>query len=240
MFVKLFHQILDSSIADNRRLRHFFTDLLLCADPKGYVIMTESAIARRIGAPIEEVQWGIQELQKADPQSKTTDMDGARIEKLEGTGYGWRIVNFEEYRNMRSADDMREKGRIRVQRFREKKNGNACNAGNVTGNACNPKKRKKKNEEEEEDGGEEEESPPPKLDFPESPKHNPNRMATFKQVIEFAESQPMGIPRECSESFFDRMEAEGWVTPSGLPLNDWRARFRSWSTNWINNQRKAK
>lgn len=89
-------------------------------------------------------------------------------------------------------------------------------------------------------GGEEEESPPPKLDFPESPKHNPNRMATFKQVIEFAESQPMGIPRECSESFFDRMEAEGWVTPSGLPLNDWRARFRSWSTNWINNQRKAK
>lgn len=78
------------------------------------------------------------------------------------------------------------------------------------------------------------------LDFPESPKHNPNRMATFKQVIEFAESQPMGIPRECSEAFFDRMEAEGWVTTSGLPLNDWRARFRSWSTNWINNQRKAK
>ena len=90
---------------------------------------------------------------------------------------------------------------------------------------------------EEEEEGEEKTSPPPVLDFETKPdpKPNPNRMATFDQVMAFAKSQPMPIPQECCEAFFDRMEAEGWVTPRGFPLNDWRARFRSWVTNWANN-----
>ena len=73
MFVKLFNQILDSSIADDRRLRHFFTDILLCCDAQGYVMMTEAAISRRIGTTIEEVTWGLAELMKPDPRSKTPD-----------------------------------------------------------------------------------------------------------------------------------------------------------------------
>lgn len=139
MFVKLFTQILDSSIADDRRLRHFFTDLLLCADPKGYVMMTESAIARRIGTTLEEVEWGIAELEKPDPRSKTPDMEGRRIERLDGTGYGWRIINFEAYKVLKSADEMREKTKERVRKHRENKalqKGNTdvtpCNAGNTT------------------------------------------------------------------------------------------------------------
>jgi hypothetical protein len=138
MFVKMFNQILDSSIADNRRLRHFFMDLLLCADMQGFVIMTETAIARRIGATLEEVEWGIAELSLPDQRSKTPDADGRRIEKLDGSGYGWRIINFDVYRALKSADDMREKTKERVRRFRSKsstsEDGNAnvtqCNAGN--------------------------------------------------------------------------------------------------------------
>ena len=85
--------------------------------------------------------------------------------------------------------------------------------------------------------------PSPKiLDFEKNPaeKPNPNRMATFDQLMAFAKSQPMPITQECCEAFFDRMEAEGWVTPRGLPLNDWRARFRSWVTNWTNNANSRK
>lgn len=134
MFVKLFSQILDSSIADNRQLRHFFTDLLLCADAKGYVVMTESAIARRIGATLEEVQWGLRELSSPDPRSKTPDNEGRRIEPLDGSGYGWKILNYEMYRAMRDAEQLREATRIRVQKHRAKK---SCNAGNAVGNACN-------------------------------------------------------------------------------------------------------
>jgi hypothetical protein len=148
MFVKLFTQILDSSIADDRRLRHFFTDFLLCADMKGFVIMTESAISRRIGATLEEVEWGIAELQKPDSRSKTPDSQGARIEALDGAGYGWRIINFEAYRDLKSADDMREKTKERVRRFREAKKLQAgdvtpCNASVTPCNAGNTIQRKK-------------------------------------------------------------------------------------------------
>jgi len=128
MFVKLFTQILDSSLADNRRLRHFFTDLLLCADVKGYIIMTESAIARRIGASMEEVTWGIGELLKPDPRSKSQEANGARIEALEGQGYGWRVVNYEHYRTLRDANQLREATKERVRRHRERNPVTPCNA----------------------------------------------------------------------------------------------------------------
>lgn len=170
MFVKLFTQILDSSIADDRRLRHFFTDLLLCADPKGYVMMTESAIARRIGTTLEEVEWGIAELEKPDPRSKTPDMEGRRIERLEGTGYGWRIINFEAYKFLKSADEMREKTKERVRKHRENKalqSGNGavtpCNAGNTT-------KRKKQTQTQRQNEEEENNPPPPPPKNPKAPK----------------------------------------------------------------------
>lgn len=129
MFVKLFTQILDSSIADDRKLRHFFTDLLLCADCKGYIIMTPAAIARRIGASVDEVEWGISELEKPDPNSKTKDGKGKRIEPLGKSGYGWRIINYESYRALKDADQMREATRRRVNRHRaKKKDVTLCNA----------------------------------------------------------------------------------------------------------------
>ena len=132
MFVKLFTQILDSSIADNRKLRHFFTDILLCSDAKGFVMMTESAISRRIGTTVEEVKWGIAELMSPDPRSKTPDCEGRRLEAVEGSGYGWRIINFESYKELRSAEDMRDKTRERVRRFRDKqRETEGCN-DNVT------------------------------------------------------------------------------------------------------------
>ena len=150
MFVKLFTQILDSSIADDRRLRHFFTDILLCADMKGFVMMTESAISRRIGAPLDEVEWGLAELEKPDPRSKTPDCDGRRIERLEGSGYGWKIINFETYRALKSAEDMREKTRERVRRFRSKsKTSDDCNADVTPCNAGNDRQKQKQRAEEE-------------------------------------------------------------------------------------------
>lgn len=135
MYVKLFSQILHSSIADNRRLRHFFTDMLLCADVKGYVMMTPAALARAIGCGVDEVEWGLAALMTPDPQSKTPDHQGRRIEAVDGSGYGWRILNYEAYRAMKDGDQMREATRIRVQRHRAKHAApdpvTSCNASNA-------------------------------------------------------------------------------------------------------------
>jgi len=154
MFVKLFTQILDSSIADNRPLRHFFTDLLLCADGDGNVVMTDAAIARRIGATLEEVQWGLGELQKPDPTSKTPDREGRRIEKIEGTGYGWHIINFETYRALKDSDQLRAVTRERVKRFRDKKKAESstnCNVTETQGNGSNAIQKESKRTEGEEE-----------------------------------------------------------------------------------------
>jgi len=75
------------------------------------------------------------------------------------------------------------------------------------------------------------------LDFKKSTteKFNPNRIATFEQVMKFGKGQMPAVSDECCESFFDRMEAEGWITQNGHALADWRARFRTWATAWANN-----
>lgn len=128
MYVKIYNKILESSIADNRKLRHFFMDLLLCSDADGNVIMTKTAIAARIRADLEEVEWGIEELMKGDGESFHKDQDGRRIVPLDGCGYGWKIVNFERYRDFKTSREMREATAERVKKFREKHKRNSPQA----------------------------------------------------------------------------------------------------------------
>ena len=65
------------------------------------------------------------------------------------------------------------------------------------------------------------------------------RFATHAEVTKYATSQPMPIPAECIDAFFDRMEEIGWTDDKGLPLANWQARFRRYATNWINNMNRA-
>jgi hypothetical protein len=121
MYVKLFNKILDSSIAEDRRLRHFFTDLLLLADPDGNVCLTTEAISRRTKAPMDEVEWGLKELSKPDKESFTSEEQGRRIVPLDGHGYGWKIINFIQYRDWKTAGEMRASTAERVARYRARK-----------------------------------------------------------------------------------------------------------------------
>lgn len=125
MYVKMFRSILDSSLAEDRRLRHFFMDLLLLADSNGDVKMTKGAISRQIGATVDEVNWGITELMKPDPISRTQDFEGRRLIPLEGHGYGWRILNYGLYRGWRDVGKIREDTARRVKKCRELKKAKA-------------------------------------------------------------------------------------------------------------------
>lgn len=85
-----------------------------------------------------------------------------------------------------------------------------------------------------EGGGEEHPLP---LDFekPNPEKFNPKRMATHEQVTKFGRAQLPPVSEECCDAFFDRMEAEGWITKDGFPLADWIPRFRTWVRAWYDN-----
>jgi len=82
-------------------------------------------------------------------------------------------------------------------------------AKSCAADATNPQPEKRR--EEKRRGGGEEEPAPLTLDFekPTPEKFNPNRMATFEQVLKFGQGQMPPVSQECCEGFFDRMEADG-------------------------------
>jgi hypothetical protein len=115
VFVKVFTQILDSSIADCYLTRFVFEDFLKLADKEGLVDMTASAIARRTNVPLEIVTRSIEKLSEPDPLSRSLDEDGRRIVPIDPQRpWGWRIVNYVHYRNIRDDE-------ARKEYFRERK-----------------------------------------------------------------------------------------------------------------------
>jgi hypothetical protein len=83
-----------------------FQQMIVLCNRSGEVDMTAEAIARRTTVPLEIIQVGIEALEQPDPESRTPDLDGRRIIRLsEFRSWGWRIVNYEHYRKIRSDEE---------------------------------------------------------------------------------------------------------------------------------------
>lgn len=122
MFAKVFAQILDSSLAENYQTRLVFEDLLKLADKDGVVDMTRESIARRTNVPLDIVKAGIDALEQPDPTSRTPDMNGKRIFRLdEHRDWGWRIVNFIKYRESATKEMLRMAEKERKAEWRRRK-----------------------------------------------------------------------------------------------------------------------
>ena len=122
MYVKLFSQIMDSSITEDYLVRWVFTDLLILADSEGYVDMTHQAIAARTRVPEDIVRRAIDLLGNKDAESRDQTEEGRRIIKIDNhRSWGWRIVNYLKYRAIRTADERREYMRsyMRVKRSKQ-------------------------------------------------------------------------------------------------------------------------
>lgn len=123
MFAKVFFQIFESSISDDYLARHVFMDMLVLSDEEGVVDKTPRAISRITNVPLEIVERGIAKLSAADPDSRTPDEDGRRIVLIdENRTWGWRIVNYLKYRQIRDEEARRISNRSykRDQRAKEK------------------------------------------------------------------------------------------------------------------------
>jgi len=103
VYAKIFAQIFDSSISQDYLTRLVFMDLLVLADEHGVVDITTEAISRRTNVPIEIVSESIAKLSQPDPKSRTPDEEGRRIILLDAhRDWGWQIVNYPSYRQMRN------------------------------------------------------------------------------------------------------------------------------------------
>lgn len=127
MYVKLFEQILSSSIAENYKTRLVFEDMLLLADKNGIVDMTHEALARRTNVPIGIIKVAIIELEQPDPRSRRADQEGRRIIRIDDhRDWGWHIVNFEYYRNIKDDHDRTAYMREYIKNYRKKADVNTC------------------------------------------------------------------------------------------------------------------
>lgn len=111
MFGKVFSSMYDGTLATRGPWQALvtFQQMIVLADRTGTVDMTAEAIARRTTIPLEIIKIGITALEQPDSESRSPDLDGRRITRLNpDRSWGWRIVNYERYRQIRSADDRRE------------------------------------------------------------------------------------------------------------------------------------
>jgi hypothetical protein len=122
MFVKIFNQIFDSSIANDYVVRHVFMDLLVLADRDGVVDMTQEAIHRRTGVPMEVILHALSELQKPDHKSRSDEEKGARLVLVDShRDWGWQITNYDHYRELKDVDTLRAYHRDQKRKARAKK-----------------------------------------------------------------------------------------------------------------------
>lgn len=110
MYGKLFAQMYDGTLGTNGPWQALITfqQLIILADKDGVVDMTPEALSRRTTVPLDIIQTGLTALGQPDPDSRTPDEEGRRIVSLnEGRAWGWRIVNYAKYREMRTAEERR-------------------------------------------------------------------------------------------------------------------------------------
>lgn len=122
MYGKLFTSMYDGTLRLHWQALVTFQQMICLCDADGVVDMTPMAIHGRTGIPIEHIEEGIKHLEAPDPFSRTPDLEGRRIERLDShRPWGWRIVNHQKYRDLIDAETVREQNRVRQQRMRDKK-----------------------------------------------------------------------------------------------------------------------
>jgi hypothetical protein len=120
MFVKLHESIFGSSIMEeDLSIRYIWICLLTIADQEGFVDETVPALARRFNVSQTMMEKAIDCFLAPDPKSRTKNYRGRRIEPIRKT-FGWRIINYKKYRDMRNSEERRDYMRDYMRNYREK------------------------------------------------------------------------------------------------------------------------
>lgn len=82
--------------------------MLAMADRKGRVLSSVPGLAKVAMVSLEAVQNALGKFLSPDEFSRTKIMEGRRVEVIEG---GWRLINYEKYRELRDDESEREKKR---------------------------------------------------------------------------------------------------------------------------------
>ena len=128
MFAKVFASLWQGSMVGRCDMQLVFIYMLANCDARGVFDQTPEVVSALTGIPLERVESAIKQLEAPDPRSRTATDDGRRITLLdEHRDWGWRIVNYGEYRNTRDEEARREQTREATRRWRDKSNPSTVN-----------------------------------------------------------------------------------------------------------------
>ena len=101
---------------------YIFMCLLALCDAEGIVDITWDALSRRLNCSMGDLRIAIDRLMQPDPSSRSEQHEGRRLILLDPDvrDWGWVIVNYQKYRQQRSADDRREYTKTWMQKERAK------------------------------------------------------------------------------------------------------------------------
>ena len=105
-FTKLFNTIVTSTIwQENDKTRIVWITMLAIADADGIVSASVPGLASVANVDVDSARAAVVTLTSPDPDSRTKDFEGRRIEPIDG---GWRILNYLKYRRMLNEEERRE------------------------------------------------------------------------------------------------------------------------------------
>ena len=102
-WTKLFSSIVTSSVwcTDDKTFRVWIA-LLALSDKEGVIDGSVPGMANLCRLSVKEMRAALKKLSSPDPDSRTPEFEGRRIEAIEG---GWRILNYEKYRQKAMAGE---------------------------------------------------------------------------------------------------------------------------------------
>jgi hypothetical protein len=117
-FTKLDSGIVDSSVwSEPATTRVVWITFLAKCNSSGFVSASHSGMQRSCNVSSEEFLAAIKTLESPDPDSRTPDNDGRRIEKCDG---GWIVLNYKKYREFSYSDNPES---VRKREYRNKEAG---------------------------------------------------------------------------------------------------------------------
>jgi hypothetical protein len=104
-FTKLVSEIITSSIwSETDSVRIVWITILALKDADGFVAASYSGLANAARESVEDTRKAVAVLESPDPDSRSAEFDGRRIEKVDG---GWIVLNSEKYRDKQRTETRR-------------------------------------------------------------------------------------------------------------------------------------
>jgi hypothetical protein len=212
VYNKLFTSILDSSIwLESTPTRIVWVTFLAAMDETGFArFATIGNVALRARVSEEEARNAIEALESPDRLCPEQDMEGRRIERVDG---GWFVLNSKKYRDISNREKEKEQTRLRVARHRAKKSGNAP----VT--PTNEKVTRSEAEAEAEASKRSRKSVPP-----------------GREEVDLLAAKA-GLPNDQASAFWDFYESKGWMVGKNKMVSVAGA-MAGWARRWRAEQQK--